>query len=851
MIENDRFTNQEIEKKLCSLDENQFTKSILVPLFESIFSASVQFTGGPLEKGRDLLISRIDELDEKQYIAVQVKKLKITGNTQKKGSFQQLLIQLSQASSEKVIDPANGQEATISKVIFVTPYTISEKTLDSHRSTFREYISTQKLTIIDGSKVCGLIKKHRPELIKLLFEPEYILKSSVLGKLKNECLMRALDVNKSRYTSEIYCEISFLIGSDSQKIQKLSKIEAVIKELEIPVQPYDLSKYKRFNKSFSQFSSSDLFDLSKLEKPRIDDDRIKKLGEEEAQIKKSIARLKETILKEIKKFDLSDETTQLFLKAQSREGEEYQIALEHIEDTRYDFTKAIRRDLTKTIRPSYKLLLIDLKKHGKISEKLIQSLTLITLYVERLSDFYNKNQKFLIATPPTNVDQCKHGLKLAATLTDLDILLEMHPEAFQLTKIKNRITRPHSSLTLETIFQTNFNIAIIGDAGSGKTTSLQTYARRLLSNDDDRFVIFISLVELGSYADKQPVSVLKCIIQYLNLLNIRVSSSDINAQLNSGSAVLLLDSIDEGIALYPEIVESLSTFVEEFPKCQVITSSRAIALSNLSTPFHQVSLLPFDMQQLSIFIHKWFGDDSDSPKYILSHLRRHKNLSVVVTNPLSATILCILYQRGVQLPKSEASLFNTRLGLLAGKFDKEKGVNRLENSVEIIMEAAKIIGYEIHTLRKRTASHQEIQGILIANRIGDTKQDREKITQDLLISEIMIRQSKNELTFGHLRFQEYLAAEEFNNRRSIKIDKLLKDQWWHGPLLIYSQIAREVEWLINNAISNGYTRQVKEILRSIVSERNKEEKEVFERRIGIAISNETDDIDLNDIQEMG
>ena len=39
------------------------------------------------------------------------------------------------------------------------------------------------------------------------------------------------------------------------------------------------------------------------------------------------------------------------------------------------------------------------------------------------------------------------------------------------------------SLPIETVFDTGFNLTVLGDAGAGKTTSLQMYARaKLLSN---------------------------------------------------------------------------------------------------------------------------------------------------------------------------------------------------------------------------------------------------------------------------------------------------------------------------------------------------------------------------------
>jgi hypothetical protein len=837
MIERSRFTNQEIEQKLCALGENELSQNILLPLFEKVFSGSAQFTGGPDEKGRDLLITRSDELGETQYIAVQVKKLKITSNTQKSGSFQQLLLQLSQASSEPVIDLVSGCPVMIDRLFFVTPFTISQSTLDSHQSTFRKVTERCSCKIIDGAKLASLIKENRPDLINVLFEPTYILTSSIRDKLKNEPLMKALDKHLSRDISEIYCDLSFFFGNKLNGNRILFEVTSRNKEKEFRIKIEDAEKYKQLNETFLNLYGNELFNLSHLKINRLTVLEENQIRESKKRIENEIKEIEGQISSEIHNLGLKVDFAKDLLRASRHHGADYKISLNDLVKENPEFTQSKRKEFSECIKPLRAKLLPFLRERERLSEDLEQTHANLILYAERLSDCLNGELEYILKNSPSTVEQCRETLKRVLAIQEIFLFTQSLPDVFREIKQNTSPEDVRLDIPLETVFKTGLNIAVLGEAGSGKTTSLQMYARQLLMNDDERFVLYIPLIELGNHCGSRPINILMSLTAYLQSLTIQITLSDVQEYLNSGTSVLLLDSVDEGIAVYPEIIESLSTFVKSYPKCQVITSSRTLVLRNNVIPFNQVTLLPFNNEQLLLFFQKWFYPDKQAPLVIEDHLKCHNKLSKEVTNPLSATILCVLYENGVPLPRSEASLYNTRLELLAGKFDREKKVFRLINAPNAIVDFAKLVGYEMHKLKLRSAAPNEIRKFLLnsSNEVLTQRIDIDSLIQDFLTSEIMIHTSESNLSFGHLRFQEFLASEELKNRRSFPADKLLRDSWWAGALLIYAQTAREVDWLFNHAITNAYSREVKYILRSIASVRPKTEKEALVRRLNIAL----------------
>jgi flagellar biosynthesis GTPase FlhF len=845
MIEGKGFTNQEIEAKLCALQENSLSRSILIPLFEKLFNGSVQFTGGTQEKGIDILVQRIDELDETQYIGIQVKKVRPTNNSQYTSSLQQLLIQLSQASAEPVIDTSRGTPIIVDRVIFVTPYTIPKSVLDNHQTFFRKVVDEYHCKVVDGAKLVHLLRKHRPDLINALFEPAYILASTIRRKLKNERLMKALDKQMARDVSDIYCDISFFFGRADAGRRRVFKINAHSDNETIRIKIRESEYFLKIDNLFSSLFRAEAFDLSSLKKPPLTETEKQELQADLAEMDSELERVKACINYEISELRLGQQASEMLVNSMHHNGMDYKSALDEIVRRCRKFTNEVRKRFTKQTRKHRSDLSKLNKKKDILIEDLEQKHADIVLFPRIFAQHLNQELDWFFQNAPSTIDECRHLLERMMAVQDIYQFTRAFPDSFKEEEIIDRTLRERLDIRLDSVFRTGLNIAVLGEAGSGKTTSLQMYAKQLLEKHSEEFVIYLPLTELGKYNPGGRVDILNSLVGYLQALGIHVNAEDVKEYLSSGTSVLLLDSIDEGVAVYPEIIDSLSRFAGQFPQCQVITSSRIFVIKDINIPFSQVSLLPFNKEQLSLFFSKWFNDDHDAPRIIDQHLRHNRTLLSVVTNPLSATILCVLYENGVPLPKSESSLYSTRLELLAGKFDREKRMSRLANPANVLIEAAKLVGYELHVSRVRQADYGGIETIIRSSGISSNIAV-ESVVRDFLASEIMVHTSSSELSFGHLRFQEYLASEEIKNRRSFPTDVLLRDSWWTGPLFLYAQTAREIEWIFNHAITNDYAYEVRELLREIAAVRPKPESDALTHRLNVAICDSQEEVDVDD-----
>lgn len=351
----------------------------------------------------------------------------------------------------------------------------------------------------------------------------------------------------------------------------------------------------------------------------------------------------------------------------------------------------------------------------------------------------------------------------------------------------------------------------------------------------------MTLNELASLSkNKDNICLVHGLMKHLHKIGLyEYSESIIRNKLQTEKCKLILDSIDEAIVQDKWIIEQLISFSNLYEKCQIITSSRFTVAEVSNLNFTNISLLPFNEQQKREFFNKWFNMDSTMVDPLMSHLKVHKELNNIITNPLSATIMATLQEKSVDLPTSESSLYCKRFELLSGVFDKFKGINRSKLDPVDLIKHSYQLAYEMHKHKKRSLNYHSIVSI-INNKVDNLKA-AEKIANELIFpSEILLLEHNEKYSFGHLRFQEYLTSNQIVHLRSIPTHRLIKDIWWQDVYLLYSQHATEIDWILNDAAENGYSNKVKKLLRKMILNRPKHEQIKLTKRLEISIADELD-----------
>lgn len=115
---------------LVAMHEDDFSRQILKPLFEAMGYERVEFNGGPLERGRDLIAQRKLPPREAMHVTyIQSKKIGSLKNARTSAKLSQLLHQLRQCCLGKVTT-VEGTELPVDEVYLACPEPFTSRLLE-------------------------------------------------------------------------------------------------------------------------------------------------------------------------------------------------------------------------------------------------------------------------------------------------------------------------------------------------------------------------------------------------------------------------------------------------------------------------------------------------------------------------------------------------------------------------------------------------------------------------------------------------------------------------------------------------------------------------------------------------
>ncbi|WP_027672543.1 NACHT domain-containing protein [Rheinheimera baltica] len=833
-------------KKSQSINENIFTTEILKPLFSCILKCRVDFNGGQNEKGKDLIAFKVDEFGCKDPIGIQVKKIKFSANSQGK-NIAQLLVQIEQIKHEKIIDIDTNDELSISKIYIVTPYEISERVAESSNGAIKE-LTKKGVKILDGEKIYSLLKEHNPHLLS-----NFIGESTeVWGKIfeavnrHNQAIWNSLNYKNKKEISNIYCNIGFNISHKNilkfiksklipkREIKKFLSLESKQKEIDF------INLYAEKITGHTYYNIEKTNGLKSAQKEQKIDLKSNKeelfLLESELEIllnSESGREFKDksndsitNFLSQLDQNSNEDDKSKKLYKTAGNKIIKLRISINSIKSRVGKIEQMISdNEVEVEVDSSHLIEALNLVKN-----KIVNSLTISM--PERLElikkcsgiiNFIDSITKHDVDLRPYNIDNPTEKSEDELSNKTLEILS---------TKINSEIID---------VFDTGVDILVSGEAGSGKTTNLQAYTLNLHKRDTKKFIFYSTLNEIfKNISNPSEISISLAIYNSIFENETLLSFSDFKSNLKEKNSVIVLDSIDECISKYPDVIQYLKKFKEDYPLAQVITSARHTVDDTLSLGFACISLLPFTKAQKKQFFSKWFNDET-RVQTILDHLQNNPDLDKIVTNPLSSTILAVLHENNVALPTTESALYQRRFDLLSGKLDQYKQVSRTINSPEDILKASYILAFNIHSLKKRNFTKQLAFNILKGESIS--LPNYESIFSEMISPcEILHVNEDESYDFGHLKFQEYLAAKEIEVNHSINLGKLLKSKaWWTEFLSLYAQQSRDVSWIIDYICRGGIAVKNKDVSLRILESYNGKNKAELISRLETSISQETID----------
>ncbi len=345
-----------------------------------------------------------------------------------------------------------------------------------------------------------------------------------------------------------------------------------------------------------------------------------------------------------------------------------------------------------------------------------------------------------------------------------------------------------TSLAIDVILDSRLNYQVVGDAGTGKTTLLRLLAHTQLGKGD-RIPVFVPLSAMTPQHGLLGITYQSC-----KSSGYGGSKESLERLIRSGDILLLLDGLDEAIRRVPDIQDMILDFLREFPRTQLVITTRPWAAIQTSAVGCTVRILPFTPQQSEQFFRNWFHDRLDQAQLMVQHIKKNPNLSDAAATPLLASVLAVILSVGGKLPTSLLGLYEERFRLLLHDWDAVKGIRRDQFDVADKQFFLRKLAQHLHSKSIRATSWSDMVAVL-RNNVGRIESAEEAdwfLTELIRNNNVICSEPNDKWSLGHLQYQEYQAALELKENRRLKLDYYMGSGWWSKVMEMYADMTRDI-----------------------------------------------------------
>jgi hypothetical protein len=359
-------------------------------------------------------------------------------------------------------------------------------------------------------------------------------------------------------------------------------------------------------------------------------------------------------------------------------------------------------------------------------------------------------------------------------------------------KVDYAIANSPTLRPLAALESTKVGFALVGHAGSGKTTAFKHIAVKVAQGYEvhgrKRIPIYLAVRDMAV----RRKGLLAAISELFDLWGVTEIARVLASLLRSGNLLLLMDGLDETDPSHQrELLSELIKLKAKYPNVVTCISSRPHSLSIDLPGFQKWETLPLTFHDRLNLVEKWFAAvDPGKGRRLLERCHSEREILDLGSNPLLLSIICALFHNDLQLPSDREELYSRAVEGLLGGWDAFRNIARTsvlaDLSVGRRVLLASWLSYDLLRAGKRVFTYRDVlrQGTLEK---AATSLRWTIVSPDELLAAlcndfgILVQRAPGLYTFTHLTLQEYLCARFVVDRR--EEDRLFKhslvnDEGW-------------------------------------------------------------------------
>ncbi|HXZ40834.1 MAG TPA: hypothetical protein VEG68_08835 [Terriglobales bacterium] len=707
----------------------------------------VQILQGSQELGKDLIFYTPGAFGQRDLNACVVKNTRITGSASSAAGARTVFNQAQQALDTPLPDE-NGKEQKVSRVFIITPHPIPPETVSSIIGALKA--SDERVQFIGGASLLELFKVHWPEYLA----EEFGLIHAYAAAL-----------------TETTASAKELSGLSFQ--YQLGTTETSIKR--VYVQPH----LHRFLRSYSLRPLYQT--LSKhFEDRTYTHERIEDVVTQITNIDSFMSVLANWgLCAEISKraavrsacTHLIDGITTSWSRALSARATRTKAG--DLQST----SVALRLSNINDLNKLFQLVNITTREALQGLEKNLQ---LLSQYIKRLTPQYGMS---FSAIHETIINQLGEIARVSGSGC--------------IAEDEDRSTTFSGSM----IADYQGSLFVVAPAGFGKTSFCRWNAlndlQKLLDGQSSTLPVYVPLHQVGDVSRKD---FKQAFLQHAGISALLPKDGQPQYQRTR----VYLDGLDEvpSAAAQKRISRLAEDATKQDSSLQVVITARDYVYGPWMTWVPRLHLSGFDDEQLKELVAKWLENDERKILAFFEQLERSQSLKEMMTVPLLATLIVLVFKQTAKLPENKTRLYEIFVDLHNGGWDLAKSVQRPSQfSATQKLFILKRIAASIHKEKRREMLEADVSSVA-----RETLKDSNwKVLRSELLRDGLIVEMGSMISFAHHSFQEFLTARYLLGHLNVSYLTTCCDEylggsdWWQEVLFFYVDLAGKpqetLEWI--------------------------------------------------------